>query len=106
MDVCSKIPFTSLYENNSRLCCKFNQHKMLVVDQGTSVGDLQEARFPFLAGPREGAPDVTEQLTLQDLGGKGGTVDRDKRVLAAFARVVDALGEDLFPGTGFPGYQD
>jgi len=68
-----------------------------VEEEGAPVGDFQETRFAFLACPREGTPDVTEQLALQYLGGKGSAVDRDERVLAAFARVVDALEKTSFP---------
>jgi len=38
MDVCGTLSFTSLYQNNRRLCCKFNQHEMLVVHQGIEQG--------------------------------------------------------------------
>ena len=42
MDVCGTLSFTSLHQNNHRLCCKFNQHKMLVADQGRRMIELFE----------------------------------------------------------------
>ena len=74
-----------------------------VQENGSGMGELEQALFSALFGPGEGALLIAEQLAFQQVPGKGGAVDGDKRLFTTAGSVVDGVGEQLLAGAGFAG---
>ena len=62
---------------------------------------LKKSRLSPGSRPGKGPGFITEQLAFQKICRHGGTVDGNKRPLAASAVVVDALGKQLLACAGF-----
>src|SRR6185295_1754864 len=70
-----------------------------VEEQRAAVGKLEPAdAVAQRAG--EGAPDMAEELALEQLARNGGAVDADQRPVAALARFVDGARNQLLAGAG------
>ncbi len=72
----------------------------LVEEQRSRVGEL-EAAWPPFDRPGKGAALVTEDFVLEQRLGNRRAVDRDERMLAAAAELVNGLGDELLAGARF-----
>jgi hypothetical protein len=69
----------------------------LIEKYGAPVGDLQPPLAHFVR-PRESAPLVAEQLTLQKLVAKRNAVDHHERPIVAGTPLMDPAREDFLAG--------
>ena len=69
------------------------------------VGHLEKAWLQAV-GATEGAFFVAEELAFGEIIGERGTVDIDKRAMAAQGILVDGAGDHFLTGTGFADDED
>ena len=77
----------------------------LVEKEGGAMGQLEDSH-PLVIGPRERAPLVAEQLTLEERWRDGVAVEGDELLRGARAELVDQAGDQLLAGTRLPRDQD
>ena len=77
-----------------------------LVEQQRAPVRLHEEARPRRARVGEGAPDVAEELALEELLGHGGAVDRHQRSVLPIPAPVERLGDDLLPGAALAGDED
>ena len=73
----------------------------LVQKQGTAVSQFKDPFFAFGACPGKGTFFIAEQLRFQKRLRQSPAVDGHKRAAAAGAGIVDGLGKQILPRTGF-----
>ena len=77
----------------------------LVEEQGAALG-LGDQPLAVVAGVGEGAPDMAEQLVLEQGVWKRPAIDRHERPACAGAEIVDGAGEQLLAGARLAGDQN
>ncbi len=77
----------------------------LVEEDGAALGLLEDAGA-VRDRPAEGAPEVTEELTFDQVLGDAAAVDGDERPLRTARQVVDRPRDDLLPRPGLPFDED
>ena len=76
----------------------------LVKKQRSGAGERNQALL-VTKGIREGTAHMAEHLALEQVLGKCCAIDRHKRQVAPFAKVVDGTGTELLAGPGLSGDQ-
>src|ERR1700704_3845114 len=97
---------TLLLENTQHLGLRAQAHVADFVEEQCAPIRLLEFSDFILAGSREAAFDVPEQLGLDQLLGDGGAIYFDKGLIAAKARGVQGASHQLFSRSAFSVNQD
>ena len=96
----SKVPDCS---TRRILVCVAGRHVADFVEENRAVVALLEFADALQGRAGEGAAFVAEQFAFQQLLGDGGAVDREERLLAAVAVMINGAGDQFLAGAALAG---
>ena len=89
------------FQHAQQLDLRGERHVAHLVEKQRAAVGIFELSDPIGRGVGERAADVTEQLAFQDVLAQRGAVQRDERLVLAWAVLMDRLGDQFLAGARF-----